>query len=113
MIINSTQAIKEVVDEGSTHKGTIKIQTKYIEPYVYITFKDTGKGIPHSIISKIFDPFFTTKEVGKGTGQGLAIAYDIIVNKHHGSIEVNSEEGKGTTFIIAMPVEDNEISQVE
>ncbi|WP_407308237.1 sensor histidine kinase [Desulfosporosinus sp. SB140] len=111
MIINSSQAIKELVDNGTTIKGMIQIQTEYKEPNICITFSDTGKGIPHSIISKIFDPFFTTKEVGKGTGQGLAIAYDIIVNKHHGTIEVNSEEGKGATFIVTLPVKHDELSE--
>jgi len=112
MIINSSHAIKELVDNGTTSRGMIKIQTEYKEPNIYITFSDTGKGIPRSIIPRIFDHFFTTKEVGKGTGQGLAIAHDIIVNKHHGSIEVNSEEGKGTTFIVTLPVNADESSEV-
>jgi PAS domain S-box len=104
MIINSSQAIKELVDNGSTSRGIIRIQTEYQEPFVWIIISDTGKGIPHSIIHKVFDHFFTTKEVGKGTGQGLAIAHDIIVNKHQGFIEVNSEEGKGAAFIVTLPV---------
>jgi signal transduction histidine kinase len=62
-------------------------------------------GIPDTIINKIFDPFFTTKEVGKGTGQGLAISHDIIANKHNGSIELESEVGRGTTFYIRLPIE--------
>jgi len=90
----------------------INIQTEYKEPNICITFSDTGKGIPRPIIHKIFDHFFTTKEVGKGTGQGLAIAHDIIVNKHHGSIEVNSEEGKGTSFIVTLPVNTDESSDI-
>ena len=61
--------------------------------------------MPESVQKKIFDPFFTTKEVGKGTGQGLSITHDIVVNKHHGQVEVESEMGKGTTFIIGLPVE--------
>ncbi|MBW2322807.1 MAG: HAMP domain-containing histidine kinase [Deltaproteobacteria bacterium] len=62
------------------------------------------KGIPKEIHSHIFDPFFTTKEVGKGTGQGLAIAHSVIVEKHNGIIEFETETGKGTTFIIHLPV---------
>ncbi|SPF52373.1 putative Histidine kinase [Candidatus Desulfosporosinus infrequens] len=112
MIINSSHAIKELVDNGTISRGRIKIQTEYKEPKICITFSDTGKGIPRSIIHKIFDHFFTTKEVGKGTGQGLAIAHDIIVNKHHGSIEVNSEEGRGTSFTVTLPVESEESSGV-
>jgi PAS domain S-box-containing protein len=104
MIINSSQAIKELVDNGSTTRGIIRIQTQYREPYARIIISDNGKGIPHSIIHKVFDHFFTTKEVGKGTGQGLAIAHDIIVNKHQGLIEVNSEEGRGASFIVTLPV---------
>jgi two-component system, NtrC family, sensor kinase len=65
---------------------------------------DTGGGIPEAIRSKIFDPFFTTKEVGKGTGQGLAIAHSVIVQKHRGTIHFESEMGKGTTFIIQLPL---------
>jgi len=68
----------------------------------------TGKGISEDNIKNIFDPFFTTKEVGKGTGQGLSIAYDIITNKHRGSLGVESEEGKGTTFTILLPLENKD-----
>ena len=67
---------------------------------------DTGCGIPQEISDRIFDPFFTTKEVGQGTGQGLAIARSIIVDKHAGSLLLESEEGRGATFIIRLPVID-------
>jgi signal transduction histidine kinase len=67
---------------------------------------DTGGGIPEAIRSKVFDPFFTTKEVGKGTGQGLAIAHSVIVQKHRGTIGFESETGKGTTFVIQLPLEE-------
>ena len=73
--------------------------------FLEVQVQDTGKGISEDNINNIFDPFFTTKEVGKGTGQGLAIAHDIIANKHNGSIDVESEEGKGTTFTILLPLE--------
>jgi signal transduction histidine kinase len=63
-----------------------------------------GCGIPKANQSKVFDPFFTTKPVGKGTGQGLAIAYGVIVQKHDGTIEVESDPGCGTTFIIRLPL---------
>jgi signal transduction histidine kinase len=65
---------------------------------------DTGCGIPPEIRERIFDPFFTTKDVGKGTGQGLAICYNIVVLKHHGAIEVESEPGVGTTFRVLLPI---------
>ena len=67
---------------------------------------DNGKGIPKNILHKIFDPFFTTKEVGKGTGQGLNLAYSVIVDKHQGEISVISEEGEGSTFFIRLPLKD-------
>ncbi|MDF9408127.1 PAS domain S-box protein [Pelotomaculum isophthalicicum JI] len=108
MIVNAAQAIKEIVKEGPAQKGKITIETSYSKPFIEITIRDTGKGIPQSIIHKIFDPFFTTKEVGKGTGQGLTISHDIIVNKHKGTIEVYSEVGKGTVFVIKLPVHSEE-----
>ena len=104
MIVNAAQAISEVVEEGTSQKGEILITTQIQEKYLQIIISDTGAGIPESASNKIFDPFFTTKEVGKGTGQGLAIAHDIIVNKHKGSIYVDSEMGKGTKFTISLPL---------
>jgi len=66
-------------------------------------FSDTGTGIPEAVRSKIFEPFFTTKDVGKGTGQGLYLAYHTVVQKHQGTITFESETGKGATFIIRLP----------
>ncbi|WP_457571653.1 sensor histidine kinase, partial [Desulfovulcanus sp.] len=71
---------------------------------IQIQITDTGCGIPKEIRDRIFEPFFTTKEVGKGTGQGLAIAHSIIVDEHNGFIKVESEPGEGSTFIIELPV---------
>jgi signal transduction histidine kinase len=71
---------------------------------VEIRLSDTGTGIPEQIRDRIFDPFFTTKEVGKGTGQGLAIARSTIVKKHGGQLVFESVVGKGTTFIIRLPI---------
>jgi signal transduction histidine kinase len=71
-----------------------------------IRIQDTGSGIPEKVQSRIFDPFFTTKAIGKGTGQGLAIAHSVVVDKHNGSIHFETEEGKGTTFIIRLPHDD-------
>ncbi|HHJ51862.1 MAG TPA: HAMP domain-containing histidine kinase, partial [Caldithrix abyssi] len=68
-----------------------------------ISISDTGKGIPPDVVSKIFDPFFTTKEINQGTGLGLSISYSI-VKKHNGEIEVDSSPGKGTTFILKIPI---------
>jgi len=103
LIVNAAHAIADVVKEKGG-LGLIKISTNYDSEWVVIKIKDSGTGIPDEIKDKIFDPFFTTKEVGKGTGQGLAISYSAIVDKHHGEIEIESEVGKGTTFIIKLPL---------
>jgi two-component system NtrC family sensor kinase len=95
ILLNSIQAIEA--------EGKIWISTKTANEQVEIIIKDSGKGIPQNIKEKIFDPFFTTKPVGKGTGLGLNICYNIIKN-HHGEIYAESEEGKGTTFHIKLPV---------
>lgn len=103
MILNSTHAIVEKVKQQSYNQGQIIIETKMSTNHVFIKIIDNGIGIPPKHLNKIFDPFFTTKDVGKGTGQGLAIAYDIIVNKHQGFIEVESASEK-TVFIIKLPL---------
>lgn len=102
IIVNAAQAIKEL---ESKEKRFIKIKTYQDDDTVYCEIEDNGPGIPEEIRGKIFDPFFTTKEPGKGTGLGLNIAYDIITNKHEGNIEVISEVGKGTKFILALPID--------
>ncbi|MEO5864398.1 MAG: PAS domain S-box protein [Nitrospiraceae bacterium] len=103
MIINASHAIADAV-KGTGGKGTITICTSRVGDFVEVRIADTGMGIPESIRHKIFDPFFTTKEVGQGTGQGLAIARSVIVSKHGGTIAVDSEVGKGTTFLIRLPL---------
>jgi PAS domain S-box-containing protein len=105
LIVNSTHAIADVVKE-SGGKGAIRISTRKNGDFAEIRVSDTGGGIPEAIRSKVFDPFFTTKEVGKGTGQGLAIAHSVIVQKHRGTIRFESETGKGTTFVIQLPLEE-------
>lgn len=104
MIVNASHAIAEMVGDGSQGKGTINITTRRNGEFAEIRISDSGSGIPENVRKKIFDPFFTTKEVGKGTGQGLAISHTVIVDKHKGTIDVESEIGKGTTFIINLPV---------
>ncbi|RLB44107.1 MAG: hypothetical protein DRH12_00815, partial [Deltaproteobacteria bacterium] len=105
MIINAAHAISDVI-QGKEGKGKITITTKRKEHEVEIRISDTGTGIPEKIRDRIFDPFFTTKQVGKGTGQGLAISRSVIVDKHGGTIRVESEVGKGTTFIITLPIQE-------
>jgi two-component system, NtrC family, sensor kinase len=84
----------------------IKIRTKSFADYVTVEIEDNGPGMPEKVKERIFEPFFTTKAVGKGTGLGLSIVYSIIEN-HKGSLEVVSEEGQGTTFIISLPIYQN------
>ena len=105
MIINATHAISDVVGKDSGKKGMIRISTRKDGDWAEIHVEDTGPGIPEQIRSKIFDPFFTTKEVGKGTGQGLAISHSVIADKHGGSIRFETEMRKGTTFITRIPLE--------
>ena len=104
IIINAAHAIQEKIGSGSDEKGTIRVETRKNGDSVEIRVSDTGCGIPEKIRSRVFDPFFTTKEVGKGTGQGLAISHSVIVEKHGGSLTLESEEGKGTTFVITLPI---------
>jgi signal transduction histidine kinase len=105
MIINAVQAIQEKYPPETGQKGKITISTYTKESHVYIKIQDTGIGIPEEIRQRIFDPFFTTKGVGKGTGQGLSLAHQIIVQKHKGRIYVDSMAGEGTTFTIELPME--------
>ena len=108
MIVNAAHAISDILGENSAQKGRITISSRQDGVWAEVRIADTGAGIPDEIRERIFDPFFTTKEVGRGTGQGLAIARHIIVDKHSGTLEVESEVGKGTTFIIRLPIEGGE-----
>jgi signal transduction histidine kinase/CheY-like chemotaxis protein len=104
LVVNAAQAIAGVVAEGARGKGVITIRTRRDGAWVEVRVEDTGTGIPEEIRSKVFDPFFTTKEAGKGTGQGLAIAHSIVVQKHGGTIRFQTQTGRGTTFIIRLPL---------
>jgi signal transduction histidine kinase len=111
MIVNAAQAIQEKLPQGPEQKGKILISTRKHENKVFITVQDTGSGIPSEIRARIFDPFFTTKGIGKGTGQGLSMAHNIIVKKHQGIVSVDSEPGLGTTFMIELPIDSSELEQ--
>jgi PAS domain S-box-containing protein len=102
LIVNAAHAIADVVS-GSERRGTIEIHTHADHDAVVITIADTGCGIPAAIAERVFDPFFTTKDVGKGTGQGLAIARTII-DRHNGTIRFDSEPSRGTRFTIRLPI---------
>ena len=102
LIVNAAHAIQSVSGEGS-RRGVIAIATRHDAEHVTITIRDTGCGIPKALLSRIFDPFFTTKPLGKGTGQGLAIARTIVEN-HGGHLDVESTPGQGTSFTIRLPL---------
>jgi PAS domain S-box-containing protein len=118
LLINAAHAIADVVKD-SGGKGRIKVETRSAADSVQIVISDTGCGIPSSIQNRIFDPFFTTKEVGKGSGQGLAIARTIVVERHGGRLAFEPNAGQGTRFIVQLPVarepanEEEALSEVE
>jgi PAS domain S-box-containing protein len=104
IIVNAAHAIQGPGGRAPGCKGLITVSTGTVGPWAEIRVNDNGPGIPEAILGKIFDPFFTTKEVGKGTGQGLALAHAMVVEKHGGSIDVESELGRGATFILRLPL---------
>jgi two-component system, NtrC family, sensor kinase len=101
IVVNAAHAIADKSQENGM--GVIGVSTRAYGSGVEIRISDTGTGIPESARGRIFDPFFTTKEVGKGTGQGLAIARSVVVDKHQGEIFFETEMGHGTTFVIRLP----------
>ena len=103
LIVNAADAIRDKVGDGATGKGMITISTKSDGDAVEIRVADTGTGIPEKYRPRMFEPFFTTKIAAKGTGQGLAIAYNVVSKKHGGTIHFETEVGQGTTFIIRLP----------
>jgi PAS domain S-box-containing protein len=104
LVVNAAHAISDVKTRGR-QKGRIIVTTRRDGDWAEIRVRDTGTGIPEAVRGRIFTPFFTTKEVGRGTGQGLAIAHTVVVKKHGGTLDLETEEGKGTTFIIRLPID--------
>jgi PAS domain S-box-containing protein len=104
IIVNAAQAIEEKIREQPEEKGSIMIKTLRKDDSVMIYIRDSGPGIPEHVRPHIYEPFYTTKEVGKGTGQGLAIAYNIIEIKHGGKLSFVTQLGEGTIFIISLPI---------
>ena len=102
LIINATHAVIDSKEKGEI--GHIVLRTKQLGNEVQIEVEDDGGGIPKDIQERIFEPFFTTKGLGKGTGQGLALAHSVIVKKHGGKLTFDTQEGVGTTFFILLPV---------
>ncbi|HAK77017.1 MAG TPA: two-component sensor histidine kinase [Runella sp.] len=104
LINNAFYAVNNHRPSGPTYKPKVTLSTQFINDQLIIKVKDNGAGMSDKVKAKIFQPFFTTKPTGQGTGLGLSLAYDIITKGHSGKIEVESEEGAGTTFTIKLPV---------
>ena len=104
LIVNATHAIRDASTQGTRHRGKLTIRTRQIDQDVQIEIHDNGSGIPLDVRDRVFDPFFTTKQVGEGTGQGLTICHEIVVQKHHGTIWFDTEIDKGTTFFVRIPI---------
>jgi signal transduction histidine kinase len=105
IVVNAAHAIADAVKD-TDQRGKITVRTRRLGAEVEIAIGDTGHGIPEAIHQRIFDPFFTTKEVGRGTGQGLAIARNVITDKHGGTLTFDTTPGQGTTFFIRLPIGD-------
>jgi two-component system, NtrC family, sensor kinase len=103
LLVNAAHAVEDVVGKSGV-MGRIGVSTSVQGDHIVIGISDSGAGIPEEIRDRIFDPFFTTKEVGRGTGQGLALARSVVVEKHGGSISFQSEVNQGTTFLIRLPL---------
>jgi len=104
LLVNASHAITDA-NEGTSKRGIIRITThKLNDDWVRVDIADSGTGIPENVRERIFEPFYTTKEVGKGTGQGLAIAHSIIVDKHQGKLDFKTQTGVGTTFSVHLPI---------
>ncbi len=103
LVVNAAHAIGDVV-KGTDRKGTIRVETRQEGDFVQVSVSDTGTGIPTDVQQRVFDPFFTTKELGRGTGQGLAIARSVVVDKHQGELTFETTPGQGTTFHVRLPI---------
>jgi len=104
MVVNAAHAIVAKREGGGAEKGLITISTSHRDGVAELRIRDSGCGIPPEHRERIFEPFFTTKDIGKGTGQGLALAHTVIVDRMGGAIEVETEPGEGTTFCLKLPL---------
>jgi signal transduction histidine kinase len=102
LLVNAAHAIASCTNREG--KGRIGIRTFQENNHVVVEISDNGSGIPPEIRDRIYDPFFTTKELGRGTGQGLAIAHRTVVEQHHGIIDFTTQMGKGTSFFVRLPL---------
>jgi len=111
LVVNAAHAIGDVVGrDGAAGKGELKVTARCVDEFVEVRIQDSGTGIPEAVRERIFDPFFTTKAVGRGTGQGLAICYATVVEKHRGQLFFETEIGRGTTFCMRLPLIDDAVA---
>ncbi|MBI4820782.1 MAG: response regulator [Deltaproteobacteria bacterium] len=104
LIVNASHAIASRTSGDKELRGHIEVGMRVVGDFVEISVRDDGTGIPVDILSRIFEPFFTTKEVGRGTGQGLAIVYAVVARRHNGYLRVGSDVGVGTRFVVGLPI---------
>lgn len=112
LLVNAAHAIESVMQQTG-ERGKIDISLRVDDGWLEVKLADTGTGIPEDIRARVFDPFFTTKPIGKGTGQGLAIAYSVVVDKHRGTIGFDTTVGRGTCFVMRFPTQPTEASGEE
>lgn len=98
-------SVKQKLEQNELNSSRITIRTSMVDQFIEIAIADSGGGIPEAIQPQIFNPFFTTKPIGKGTGMGLSISYQIICDQHHGQLNFSSIPGKPTEFAILIPIE--------
>lgn len=111
LIVNAAHAIADALAESDAQMGVIGISTRRLDDLIEVRVSDSGTGVPEEIKGRIFDPFFTTKTVGKGTGQGLCIAYATVVERHGGNLRVEDNSEGGAVFVVTLPVE-NGVTEV-
>ena len=105
LVNNAFYATTQKADQAKNgYKPSVTVSTKLKDKNVELCVEDNGSGIPATVVDKIFMPFFTTKPTGSGTGLGLSLSYDIITKGHDGHLEVETEEGMGTRFIVRLPI---------
>jgi signal transduction histidine kinase len=104
LLVNAAHAVADAKTAGR-RRGMITIATRHMDGWIEVSIADNGTGIPPAIRDQVFNPFFTTKSIGRGTGQGLAIARTTIETKHGGTLRFETTEGEGTTFYVRLPIE--------
>ncbi len=104
LIVNAAHAVEESLDGSGKTKGLITVSTNHDDSFVVVKVSDNGTGMSPDVLDRMYNPFFTTKAVGKGTGQGLAIVRSVIIDTQNGTLDCESEVGKGTTFTVRIPL---------